>query len=190
MVSVARRVKGTDVAGAVKALRKLRRRGELPELSAAVAALVDQRILPASWYPMETVRDLLAIVHQKWFDGTDDGALAMGRMGARETLAGLQAAYVADGDPVRTLGALERIWRAHYDFGHAETEVDGAGALFRLSGYPDMPRWHGFIIAGWVMAAIEMAGAKDVRVAVRGGPWVDAAAPFVAAVTWQATARP
>jgi len=40
------------------------------------------------------------------------------------------------------------------------------------------------IISGWVMGAMEMAGAKDVRVELRGGPWADPEAPLSAFVTW------
>lgn len=179
-----RRVKGTDVAGPVRLLRKMRQRGEHPALSADAAALVAQRILPASWYPMETFRELLGVVHRQWFDGNDRGALEIGRIGAKETLAGLQAPYVADGDPVRTLAALERIWRAHYDFGRVWTEIEPTAAMFRLAGYPDMPRWHGLIIAGWVVGAIEMAGGRDVRIELRGGPWLAPDEPLAAYVTW------
>lgn len=178
---MARRVKGIDVLQAVKGLRAMSAR---PALGPDATALVKQRILPSSWYPMEPFREVLGALHRVRFGATDEAALEMGREGARTTLAGEQAAYVSHGEPKRTLQAFERIWRSHYDFGRVETALTEEAARFLLHGYPDVPRWHGLIIVGWLLGALEMSGAKHSRYQIESAPWTGAEAPLTAVLTW------
>jgi uncharacterized protein (TIGR02265 family) len=174
-------VKGIDVLQAVKSLRAMTAR---PALGPAAATLVKQRILPSSWYPMEPFREVLGTLHRVRFGGTDESALEMGRDGARTTLSGEQAAYVSHGEPKRTLQAFERIWRSHYDFGRVETAQTEEEARFLLHGYADVPRWHGLIIIGWFLGALEMSGARHSRHQLESAPWTDAEAPLKALLSW------
>ena len=168
---MARQVKGLDVRSTVTVLRNMRKTVPLPPLEPAATELMESRILASSWYPFEPFRELTATLHRMLFQETDQGAIEMGRLVARQALEGVHAPFVAHKNLQRVLDSLGTLWKSHYDFGEVVGRALGETADVWVLGYRDAPRWHALLIAGWTTEALRLAGAENVDFELRSGPW-------------------
>ena len=167
-----RRAKGTNLIELVKALRAFRRLNELRFPSTAAAALVEERILPTSWYAHDTFVELLQVTYEQILRSDEQSAYEMGLRGGRAQLLSVHKFYVAPGDPQATLLALRHPWRSMFNFGSLTAEADTArSVVFTLQGYADVPVVHAAMIVGWGAAGGQLAGAPNARGNIVARPW-------------------
>jgi uncharacterized protein (TIGR02265 family) len=166
-----RQAKGQNLVLLVKMLRSARREGRLHHLEPDVARLLEERVIMTSWYPFEHFAKLLVVAHQRLADGTEEAARKMGDMAASEMLLGMHKSFLAQGDPSRTLAALERVWPRYFNFGALRVHPGMSGARVVIGGYGDMTSTHGNVLAGWARTAVGLSGAEVNVAAIRRAPW-------------------
>jgi hypothetical protein len=179
-----RNTKGTGLVELVKVLRIHRHQQPLEGLGARGRALVDERILPNEWYPLEGFLDLLDFAYTQLLGRDDQATLQMGVAGGRVLLQGPHRAFIKPGDPSASVHAMRHTWPAYYDFGSLSAEPEGDSTVrFELTGYPDVPAPHAMMIAGWPIAAAQLSGAADARCEMLERPW-RGGGPLAYRVVW------
>jgi hypothetical protein len=167
-----RHVKGTSVVDLVKALRKYRQTGPLPDLSPEAKGLLETRILSSAWYPLEPFLELLKITDELFLKGNEQAAVEMGALGGINHLQNVHKAIVLSGDPKSSVMAMRHVWRAHDDFGDLTVEIENDHAVvFALKGYEDIKMVHAMMTAGWGVAAARVAGSEKASVEAIERPW-------------------
>jgi hypothetical protein len=168
-----RRAKGAGIVELVKVLRAYRRAHPIEGLGKSAEHLLDERIMTNEWYSLDAFLELLAYAYRHLLGSSEEAALQMGAAGGRALLQGPHKAFVKAGDPTGSVVALRHSWLTYYDFGNLAAElVDDRTVEFVVTGYPDVPVPHGMMIAGWAVAAAELAGARDVRCDILERPWI------------------
>jgi hypothetical protein len=168
----ARHVKGINIVGLVRALKVYRREHPLPPLSDDARALFEDRILESSWYPLEPQRELLATMYRVMCDEDPDKALLMGVIGGQQAWSGTHRGVLGSRGPMQALKSMGPAWATYFDFGSLDVEPIGeAAARFTVRGYADVPVYHGMTIAGWHLAAAQVAGSEEASVEVVERPW-------------------
>lgn len=149
-------------------------------LSEEDATQIRALLLPSSWYPVELLRGLedrmaAALNHTS----RRSLFLEIGRSAASANLTGtgLQRAFVRPGDPHFVLGRAPSIYASYFTDGHRTYLATGEhSAVIRTTRpFADAHQEECLITTGWLSAAIEISGGRDVKVVelqcgVRGDP--------------------
>jgi serine/threonine-protein kinase len=168
----ARHVKGVNLIDLVKLLRIARRDGSLPELGPEDRALVDERILVSSWYPLETFWRALELAYEHVLKGSDADAILLGKRGAESVVGGVHSAYVSNTKDIDgLLRRFERGWSLYFDFGSSHASFESGVVRIVIRGYPDVPRVHGLTTLGWYSAALGLSGIQIKSEKIVGEPW-------------------
>jgi hypothetical protein len=152
--------KGTTLIDLVKMARKQRAAFDalLPD---ETRALVDSRILAASWYPEPHLRNLL--IAADGVLGKGDLALCrtLGRVAARATLESLYKSVVVPGDVLASLRLVSMSWSFMHNTGTVTVEAPSE-RLVRMTvrdfGLPSLPVC--IVFAGWIEGKVEVAGGR------------------------------
>ena len=166
-----RRAKGVNLIELVKLLRIERKAGRLGSLSADDEALLDERILVSSWYPVEQFWRLLGLAHERVLGGSEPKTIELGRQGARRVMGGVHSAFVSHDDLARGIKSFARGWSTYFDFGTVECALEPDRVRIVIQGYPDMPRAHALTTLGWYEVALEMMSFESAKAEVVSGPW-------------------
>jgi serine/threonine protein kinase len=166
-----RHAKGVNLIELAKLLRIARREGSLPELEADDRALLEERVLVSSWYPIETFWRLLELAYQHVLKGSDAQAILLGKSGAEAVMAGVHSAYIKSRF-IKTLRSIERGWSAYFDFGSTLATYEDGIVRITIRGYPDIPRVHALTTLGWYSATLALAGAVPRTERLTGEPWL------------------
>jgi uncharacterized protein (TIGR02265 family) len=168
-----RQVKGVNLIELVKVLKIHRRDSPLDGLSSEAIALLDQRILPTEWYPLEALHEYLNFTFENVIMRNEAQVTRLGEVGAQLALTTVHRAYVRRGDPQRTAQAMVRLWSMYFDFGELVVEAEGErAARFTMRDYPDVPLVHGLMIAAWHAMSATLAGGRNVRCQWLERPWL------------------
>jgi hypothetical protein len=159
----------------VKLLRVARREGRLPGLTADEYALLDERILVSSWYPIETLWRWLELCHEL-FGATDEAAIQMGRIGGERVLSGVHSSFIKPDDLERGLKTVERAWSSYFDFGTIQAKLVSDVIRITIHDYPDIPRVHGLCMLGWYEAAVLLNEYEQRYARIVAEPWSGAPA--------------
>lgn len=171
-----RHAKGVSLIGLVKFLRAKQREKPLVGLSRGAEALLSQRILFTSWYPLEHLVAMLDYTYEGFLGGREAAGIAMGAAGGKEVWRSTHRALLRGGDPTRDLRVMVPAWSQYFDFGSLElTTARETELRFCVHGYEDMGPSHGTTIAGWHLAAAQLSGWSDARVQLIDRPWRGAA---------------
>jgi serine/threonine-protein kinase len=168
-----RRAKGMTIVPLIRHVHAMRRAGKRLELTPRDEALLAQRLIVSDWYPFEIWTRLLELQAEL---ANHDLAVALesGRLGALQLIGSVHRSFVSPGDPARSIRALSRMWSRYFDFGDVDIVDRGDdGAAISIAGYSDMPTWYAHMIVGWVIALVELTGAKVVSHAIEEVPWKD-----------------
>lgn len=167
-----RHAKGTNLLTLVKLAKAGVEADQLAGLGEAERRLLEDTVLASEWYPFDAFENLLEAVHEQMLGGSDEAAMRMGEAAATEMLRGVHNIFVAEGDPVRTLEALPRMWDRYFDFGHVGVESEGERAAeLTIGGYTGMGRCHGLVFVGWGRTAVELSGAEVASYEIVRSPW-------------------
>jgi hypothetical protein len=156
--------KGGAMLSTVKALRA-QREAALARLPSSLHHYLNERILPASWYPERDVHTMLRVLAQLMPlpPGSDVWEL-FGKMAAQNDFNGTYRAFLRPGDPAGTLEGACGHWGSFHDTGEMTTLFDGPGsALVTLRNYglvaAEMCRLNG----AYMCSVLAIAGAKKAR---------------------------
>jgi len=168
-----RRAKGMTIVPLIRHVHAMRRAGKKLELTPRDEALLAQRLIVSDWYPFEIWTRLLEL--QAELANHDlSVAVESGRLGAQQLVGSVHRSFVSPGDPARSIRALSRMWSRYFDFGVVDIVDRGSdGAAISIAGYSDMPTWYAHMIVGWVIALVELTGAKVVSHTIEEVPWKD-----------------
>ncbi len=171
-----RHVKGVTLEQLVKTGKGLQRRMPHLRLSPRAELALQERILVSKWYPLQLNLELSALIYRELLRSNPDNALMAGVTGGTEAWSGAHRIFVAERGPREALAAMGPAWASYFDFGSLAVEAIGANAArFTIEGYPDIPVYHGMLIAGWHLAAARLSGSLDATVEVEQRPWEGAA---------------
>jgi hypothetical protein len=150
--------KGTTIIDLVKLARQNLAAFEAM-VPAASRAILLQSILPSSWYPEETLRDLLVAADRLRGRGDLGSCMQLGRVSAQKDLQGVYRALLVRGNPEATLTGFPRIWSLYHDTGTVTVEHFGereARVVLRDHGLPS--RALCLVTLGWIAEAVTLAG--------------------------------
>lgn len=133
-------------------------------LSPADRAILDDMVLPSSWYPFDLYERLDAAISRVVGSG-DDLFRRLGEHSAAHNLGAAHRGYVRDRDPHGLLRQAPSIYRLYYDTGERSYErVSDTQALLRTVGSRTYSRTDCLTVVGWHTKAITMCGGRNVRV--------------------------
>lgn len=178
-------VKGTMLMFVVKGVRAAGPEHFDDLLTDADRALLSQRILPINWYPFDSYRrlfdGLVAVVAR----GSMPTVRQWGRDYGSTILEGVYRSTIVPGNPLQTLKNTERRFSSFYDFGRLELTELGPGSV-ELAIHDFDPTWEAIyeMISGWLERTVELAGARQPRVAITARSWTGAPAT-VYRISWR-----
>jgi hypothetical protein len=151
------KVKGTNLIGAVKLLRRHRdaARASLP---AALHHYLVERVLPTSWYPEEDLVALLRAMAPLLGDVGPDPFELMGRAAVREHMKGVYE-HLLKGDRLSLARRVSTLWQTQHDSGRLQLIDQGPGrARWELDGYAHPSREMCGTLRGYVLEALIASG--------------------------------
>ncbi|MBN1184332.1 MAG: DUF2378 family protein [Bacteroidales bacterium] len=129
-------------------------------------SLFEKGILTNQWYPVREA----AIVPTKricdmFFGGMLEGAWQSGRYSAQVALTGIYKLYVMMSKPAHIIERASRVFSAYYsDSDISVTNKTSNSVDFIISEFPQPNEVIENRIAGWIEAALELSGCKNVTV--------------------------
>jgi uncharacterized protein (TIGR02265 family) len=121
-------------------------------------------ILTGAWYPFALNQRLDEAIAAEMGMG-ENVFLAIGKKSAEHNLAGAHRAMLSPGDPHGLLRRTPQIYQMYYDSGRRTYERLGdTKAVLRTYDAPTFSHHDCLTVVGWHRKAIEMCGAKNVRV--------------------------
>lgn len=167
-----RYAKGTNLSQLVPLLKKRRRARTFGPLSPSAERLLEERILDHAWYAHAPFLELLRVLYREVLGSNEENAISMGIAGGRVSLLGVHKTFVIAGDPIGSAMAMRHSWRAYFNFADLKATRDNDNRVtLTLTGYSDVPAVHGGLIAGWAVAAAQLAGAQEARGEIVEKPW-------------------
>ena len=121
--------------------------------------------LPVKWYPFELGKRLDDAIVQTLAKGDRSYFIRLGEASAEQNLTSVHASFLTDGNPAGFLAKAPTIYRMYYETGRREYQPVSAneGVLVtheaETFSAPDC-----LTVVGWYRRALEMCGAKNVRV--------------------------
>ena len=141
----------------------------LARLPADDATQLRRTLLVTSAYPLElNLRLDRAIADVLYPHDPDRAFIELGRKSAEVNLGGPQRAFVREGEPHHLLGFTETIYAFYYGEGRRTYEKTGPNSAV-LTTHDAPPSTPGDCATGggWHERALELSGARDVRVVER-----------------------
>jgi uncharacterized protein (TIGR02265 family) len=122
-------------------------------------------LLTPGWYPFKLNEHLDEAIVRTLGQGDEKVFERIGQVSADENLGGAHKDLLVPGDPQRFLANTPHIYRLYYDSGYRTYEKTGPNSA-TLTTYEADTFSHidCLTIIGWHTRALEMCGAKDVRI--------------------------
>lgn len=157
------KVKGTNVIGAVKVLRRNREHA-LATLPTPLHHYLEHRILPTGWYPEEDLVALLRAIAPLFRDLEGDAYETMGRRTVREHMGGVYE-HLLQGDRMSLAKRVTVIWKTLHDSGDLAIVGNAPGrARYELTGFGHPTREMCSVIGGYIAEALVASGFEKVQI--------------------------
>ena len=177
------KVKGTNLIGAVKLLRKSREKARAA-LPPALHHYLEERVLPTSLYPEEDLVGLIRGMAVLLKDVGGDVYELMGRAVVRDHMEGVYE-HLLKGDRLSFARRVSTLWQTQHDTGRLVLVDDGPGrARYELTDFGHPSREMCAVIRGYILEALAHSGFASVEV-VKAGCVLDGRD----ACTWECTWR-
>jgi hypothetical protein len=122
-------------------------------------------LLPAGWYPFDTGERLDQAIVDVLGGGDPEVFEQIGRQSARQNLSGVHKTFLKAGHPGDFLAQSASIYNFYYDTGSREYLPTGPkSGVIRTSGAETFSRADCLTVIGWHKEALEMCGARQVRI--------------------------
>jgi hypothetical protein len=157
------KVKGTNLVGAVKLLRRNREKArEL--LPAVLHRYLEERVLPTSLYPEEDLVGLIRAMAEILRGVGGDVFELMGRAAVREHMEGVYE-HLLKGDRFTFARRVSTLWQTQHDTGRLALVEQASGrARYELSDFGHPSREMCAVIRGYILEALSHSGFTDVVV--------------------------
>jgi hypothetical protein len=180
------KVKGTNLIGAVKFLRRHKEQARRA-LAAPLHHYLEERILPTSWYPEEDLVALVRAMAPLFGELSADAFEQMGRAAVREHMEGVYE-HLLKGDRLTLARRVSALWQTQHDTGRLSLVPTGRGrARYELADYGHPSREMCATIRGYLLEALERSGFAGVEIE-KTRCVLDGAERCVWECRWQATA--
>jgi hypothetical protein len=146
--------------------------GSLPEEDRDI---LEGILLPAGWYPVDVAARFDAAIVSVMGGASERAFWELGRASADENLLKFQASFVRGKTPATFLAQTPAIYRLYYEKGRREFIPSGANAGTIVTRDAESVTVADCLtVMGWHERALEMVGAKSIRIAhptcrARGG---------------------
>ncbi len=173
------KIKGTALLPAVKLVRKFSDKLDPDVMNEEGKALVAQRILPGSWYPIEAASQIMIALNKIVRSGSlAQGMELMGAGLAEMDLHGVYRDLITVGDVAKSLRRSAILWPNYFDAGTltiTQPDPKSSRAVARLEGFHQtIPYCNGIPGMARVVARIAGEGmaceVKEVKCTLRGDP--------------------
>ena len=127
-------------------------------------------LLPVAWYNVDPLNETLKQVSLELKRSVGDMTMEIARLNALKDLTTMYRIFLKIAAPVRVMGFTPRLWSTYVRFGEARAVTNEPGHyLGECTGIPRrLLEWTGGAWRGFVPAAIELAGGRDVRGTITG----------------------
>jgi uncharacterized protein (TIGR02265 family) len=124
-----------------------------------------QRIVPVAWLDFETGKRLDDAIVSVLGGGRPEVFERLGEASAETNLGTVHAAFLAPGDPHGFLAKAPQIYRMYYQVGSREYERTGdTEGVLTTRDAETFSKPDCLTVVGWYRRALEMCGARNVRV--------------------------
>jgi hypothetical protein len=130
-----------------------------------------QRVLATDWVPVEDVSTVYALAAPLLHPGRAGAVRALGRDLARTHLTGIYRVLTRLASVDMVLGQSTRLWSTYNAKGTLRVVASRRGiARLLLEGYPEYPSVVRESLCGYIVGAVELTGATEVRVVQTESP--------------------
>ncbi len=160
--------KGTDIAFLRKLLRDAGQAAERPFLAQLTPEerKTYETSTPVSWVPIQTSAKFQKLAAQILFPGNPSGVQELGREQAQADLGGIYKIIVRFLTIPALMKKISNLWHSYNDTGELKAvwkEGEKTGQLI-IEDYPELPPVSLEQMQGYFLGALEMTGAKNIRV--------------------------
>jgi hypothetical protein len=156
------KVKGTNLIGAVKVLRKNRAHA-VNALPPALHHYLEERIILTEWYPEEDLVMLMRAMAPLLRDAKEDPYELFGRAAVRDHLAGVYERLLK-GDRASLARRVSVMWQAQHDTGALEFIGHAAGrGRYELKDYAHPSREMCRTLTGYLSESLRASGFESVE---------------------------
>jgi hypothetical protein len=127
-------------------------------------------LLPVAWYNVDPLNEALQKVSLELKKSVGDMTMEIARLNALKDLTTMYRIFLKIAAPVRVMSFTPRLWSTYVRFGEAKAITNQPGHyLGECTGIPKhLLEWTGGAWRGFVPAAIELAGGRDVKGVIVG----------------------
>lgn len=162
-------IKGTALIDSIKAIKA--RAGEeefariVKQLNGEAKSIFEGRVSPSSWYSLDAFVDFLEVDLRETAGGAREVLIARSEKVIEAQLKGIYKVFIRLGSPSFV---IKRIAAVHATYFHgieiAPQLKDSNEAVIRYVGFQSRHEVMGYAIIGFFRKALEISGAKDVKV--------------------------
>lgn len=123
-------------------------------------------VMPVSWLPIEPVTRMLKAGAETLYPGDRQGLRKIGHDLAQDNLTGLYKVLIKMTTVPFLMAQIAKLWETYHKQGRARIERTGEGnqATMIVEDYPDLPADFRELLCGYVVGAMELTGARNVRI--------------------------
>ncbi|MCJ7772303.1 MAG: hypothetical protein MUP22_04115 [Desulfobacterales bacterium] len=139
----------------------------LDSLSEESKKIMKEHIIPAiSWYPIKpSIIEPTRKICELFFGNDEKGAWEAGRFSADKGLIGVYKIFVKLGSPKFIVGRAATIFSSYYKPSSMEiADQSEKKVVLHIIEFPELERLVELRICGWIERALEISGAKTVKV--------------------------
>lgn len=127
-------------------------------------------LMPVVWYNVDPLNQVLQSIAGELRSNVADMTMEIARLNALKDLTTMYRFFLRIAAPVRVMGFTPRLWSTYVRFGEAKAIKNEPGDyLGECTGIPKrLLEWTSGAWRGFVPAAIELAGGRDVRGVITG----------------------
>lgn len=178
------RVKGSVFASVVKRIRKDKSGVYDKYLTDEDKRVINQRILPGSWYPYDTFRRCMAAVFDVVAGNDPEVARMWGREACLTITSKFYQAATRGQPPASYVQNYQHFNKNGYDFTNVEGRMEGEHqAVFNLLDIDAKCAAVMYTTQGWIEQGLELCGAKEVKSEFLSKRW-EGAPKTLLRVTW------
>jgi hypothetical protein len=145
----------------------------------ADAAALEQKLSPSdtetfhsattmSWVPAETAVRIFAAAAELLYPGDPRGVFELNRLMAKDNMSGIYRILLRVVSVPVLMARAAKLWSTYHSRGRgrAEGDPEDRAGTFIVEDYPECPLGLLPFIAGFLQGVLEMAGAKNINVAI------------------------
>jgi hypothetical protein len=128
-------------------------------------ALMYLSALPLSWVALRTAKIIFEKAAPLLYPEHPQALQCIGYDRAKNNLTGLYKFILKVSTPAFVIGQTAKIWNLYYNMGKASSLIDVRRnrAEMHVTGFPEWPRTFREITSGYIVGAVELTGAKNIR---------------------------